>query len=36
VEANPAKDGTQAYGFLLKLTYPDGHFFTMAPPQQGK
>lgn len=36
VEAYPAKDGTQAYGFLLKLTYPDGHFFTMAPPQQGK
>jgi len=36
IEANPAKDGTQAYGFLLKLTYPDGHFFTMAPPQQGK
>ena len=36
VEANPAKDGTQAYGFLRKLTYPDGHFFTMAPPQQGK
>jgi hypothetical protein len=36
VEANPAKDGTQAYGFLRKLTYPDGHFFTMAPPDQGK
>ena len=36
VEAYPAKDGTQAYGFLLKLTYADGHFFTMAPPQQGK
>ena len=36
IQAYPAKDGTQAYGFLLKLTYPDGHFFTMAPPQQGK
>lgn len=36
VQAYPAKDGTQAYGFLLKLTYADGHFFTMAPPQQGK
>jgi hypothetical protein len=32
VSAYPAKDGTQAYGFLLKVTYADGHFFTMAPP----
>jgi hypothetical protein len=31
VNAYPAKDGTQAYGFLLKVSYPDGHFFTMAP-----
>lgn len=36
VEAYPAKDGSQAYGFLLKLTYPDGHSFNMAPPKQGK
>jgi hypothetical protein len=38
VSAYPAKDGTQAYGFLLKLTYPDGHSFSMAPmaPKQGK
>ena len=36
VQAYPAKDGTQTYGFLLKLTYPDGHSFSMAPPQQGK
>ena len=36
VSAYPAKDGTQAYGFLLKLTYPDGHFFTMTPQQQEK
>jgi hypothetical protein len=36
VSAFPAKDGTQAYGFLLKLTYPDGHFFSMTPQQQEK
>ena len=35
VSAYPAKDGTQAYGFLLKLTFPDGHSFSMAP-QPGK
>src|SRR6266852_7879114 len=29
--ANPAKDGTQAYGFLTKVSYADGHFFSMAP-----
>src|SRR5438046_850426 len=28
--ANPAKDGTQAYGFLTKLGYPDGHVFSMS------
>ena len=32
VSAYPARDGTQAYGFLLKLTYPDGHSFSMSPP----
>lgn len=31
VSAYPAKDGTQAYGFLIKVSYPDGHFFSMAP-----
>ena len=31
VTANPAKDGTQAYGFMLKLSYPDGHVFSMNP-----
>jgi hypothetical protein len=31
VSAYPAKDGTQAYGFLLKVSYPDGHVFTMTP-----
>jgi hypothetical protein len=29
--ANPAKDGSQAYGFLNKLGYPDGHVFSMSP-----
>ena len=28
--ANPAKDGSQAYGFLTKLSYPDGHVFSMS------
>ena len=36
ISAYPAKDGTQAYGFLLKVTYPDGHYFSMAPQQQGR
>ena len=30
VTANPAKDGTQAYGFMTKLSYPDGHVFSMS------
>lgn len=30
VTANPAKDGTQAYGFMTKLVYPDGHVFSMS------
>lgn len=29
--ANPAKDGTKAYGFMTKLSYPDGHVFSMSP-----
>ena len=36
VSALPAKDGTQAYGFLIKLTFADGHTFNMAPQQEGK
>ncbi len=36
VTAYPAKDGTQAYGYLLKVTYADGHFYNFggnnAPP----
>jgi hypothetical protein len=31
VTANPARDGTQAYGFMTKLSYPDGHVFSMSP-----
>ncbi len=31
VTANPAKDGTAAYGFMTKLVYPDGHVFSMSP-----
>ena len=29
--ANPAKDGSQAYGFMTKLSYADGHVFSMSP-----
>ena len=37
VTANPAKDGTQAYGFMTKLSYADGHVFSMSPPDaEGK
>jgi len=31
VTANPAKDGTRAYGFMTKLSYADGHVFSMSP-----
>lgn len=31
VTANPAKDGTRAYGFMTRLAYPDGHVFSMSP-----
>jgi uncharacterized protein DUF6152 len=31
VTANPAKDGTAAYGFMTRLSYPDGHVFSMSP-----
>ena len=41
--AFPAKDGTDDFGFLLKLTYPDGHFYNLggstapaAPPAPAK
>jgi hypothetical protein len=26
----PAKDGTDSFGFLLKLTYADGHFYNLG------
>ncbi len=32
VTAYPAKDGTDDFGFLLKLTYPDGHFYNLYNP----
>ena len=32
VTAYPAKDGTDGFGFLLKLTYPDGHFYNLGGP----
>ena len=31
VTANPAKDGSAAYGFMTKLTFADGHVFSMSP-----
>ncbi len=31
VTANPAKDGSRSYGFMTKLSYPDGHVFSMSP-----
>jgi hypothetical protein len=30
VTMNPAKDGAQS-GFMTKLSYPDGHVFSMSP-----
>src|ERR1700722_3712565 len=30
VTAYPAKDGTDGFGFLLKLSYPDGHFYNLG------
>ena len=26
----PAKDGTDGFGFLVKLTYADGHFYNLG------
>jgi hypothetical protein len=31
VTANPARDGSAAYGFMTQLSYPDGHAFSMSP-----
>jgi hypothetical protein len=44
ITAYPAKDGTDDFGFLLKLSYPDGHFYNLgggtapggAPPDPAK
>ena len=31
ITANPTKDGTPSSGFMTKLSYPDGHVFSMSP-----
>ena len=31
VVAFPARDGTPHLGFMMKITYPDGHFFQFNP-----
>lgn len=39
ITAYPAKDGTDDFGFLLKLSYPDGHFYNLGggtAPEAGK
>jgi len=30
VTVNPAKDGSPTFGFMTKLSYPDGHVFSMS------
>jgi hypothetical protein len=30
VTVYPAKDGTDGFGFLVKLSYPDGHFYNLG------
>jgi len=30
VTVYPAKDGTDAFGFLVKLSYADGHFYNLG------
>ncbi len=30
ITAYPAKDGTDDFGFVLKLSYPDGHFYNLG------
>jgi len=30
ITAYPAKDGTDDFGFLLNLAYPDGHFYNLG------
>lgn len=30
VDAVPARDGTGGLGYLLRITYPDGHYYQLA------
>lgn len=30
VVAHPARDGTKHLGFMVKITYPDGHFYQFS------
>jgi hypothetical protein len=30
VESYPARDGTRGLGFVLKITYSDGHFYQLS------
>lgn len=30
VVANPAKDGTKTLGWIVTVTYPDGHVYTLS------
>jgi hypothetical protein len=36
VIAFPARDGTPNLGFMLKITYPDGHFYQFNPDPREK
>ena len=30
ISANPAKDGTKTLGWIVTITYPDGHAYTLS------
>jgi len=34
--AYPARDGTKNLGFMVKITYPDGHFYQFTADMSGK
>jgi Family of unknown function (DUF6152) len=36
VVAFPARDGTPNLGFMMKITYPDGHFYQFNPDPREK
>jgi hypothetical protein len=36
VVAFPARDGTPHLGFIMKITYPDGHFYQFNPDPREK